>query len=109
MTPEGRVKGLVKNLLRKILAYWHCPVQNGMGAPALDFHVCIPIIVTPAMVGKRIGLYAAIETKAPGKHPTPRQVLTIKAIEAAGGKVLVIDGDPTAQVTEWLSSLQVTE
>lgn len=59
------------------------------------------------MVGKTIGVYASIETKAPGKKPTPRQELTIKAVEAAGGKVFVIDsGDGSAEVVEWLSSMK---
>lgn len=57
------------------------PVQNGMGEPALDFHVC------------HEGLYASIETKAPGKHPTPRQINTIKKVRFAKGSVFLIDSD----------------
>ena len=92
MTPEGRVKKQVKDLLRNLNAYWHCPVQNGMGSPALDFmHVQIPGF--PAI---------AIETKAPGKHPTVRQEKTIADIRRAGGTVFVIDGDLT-EITEWLT------
>jgi len=106
MTPEGKVKERVKKILRQLFAYWHMPVQNGMGSPSLDFHVCIPIIVTPGMVGKTIGVYAAIETKALGKKPTPRQELTIKAIEDAGGKVFVIDDDPTEAVVKWLLTMK---
>lgn len=91
MTPEGKVKDGVKNWLRKLQAYWHMPVQNGMGAPALDFHVCVPIVITQAMVGKTIGVYVGIETKAPGKHPTPRQLRTMREIEDAGGVALCVD------------------
>lgn len=92
ITPEGRVKASVKILLKKAGAYYHCPVQNGMGAPALDFHVCLPVKITQAMVGKTMGLYLGIETKAPGKKPTARQLLTIKEITAAHGEVAIIDG-----------------
>jgi len=94
-TPEGIVKDKVKKLLdvyreptmnsagqvfRNGL-YAHWPVQNGMGMPTLDCIVCY------------YGHYIAIETKAPGKHPTPRQQTTIKQMEDAGAIIFVIDGD----------------
>lgn len=88
-TPEGKVKNLVKQVLKKHGVYWHCPVQNGMGAPSLDFICCFQ------------GHFFAVETKAPSKKPTPRQLLTIAEIEAAGGKVFVIDGD-TTELEDWL-------
>ncbi len=92
MTPEGRVKEKVKRLLRTCDAYWHCPVQNGMGNQALDFmHVQVP--GCPAF---------AIETKAPGKEPTVRQARTIAAIRKAGGMVFVIDGD-TEELETWIA------
>jgi hypothetical protein len=99
-TPEGRVKVHVKTILKMLRAYWHMPVQNGMGQPCLDFHVCLPIVVTQDMVGMKIGVYVGIETKAPGKTPTPRQEQTAREIQAAGGKVFVIDGD-TESLQEW--------
>jgi hypothetical protein len=79
-TPESRVKEMVKRLLRREfpVVYWHMPVQNGMGAPALDFHCSVD------------GLYVAIETKAPGKHMTPRQVQTGEQITNSGGLVFTI-------------------
>lgn len=81
-TPEGRVKDKVK----KCLAQWQdiykfMPVLNGMGAPSLDFLLAVR------------GHFLAIETKAPGKKMTPRQETTAAEIRAAGGTVLVIDGD----------------
>ncbi len=100
MTPEGKVKARVKDVLKFRQAYHHMPVQNGMGAPSLDFHVCLPTIITQDMVGKRIGLYVGIETKASGKDFTPRQATTAKAIIAAGGKVFLIDGD-TQELEQW--------
>jgi hypothetical protein len=82
MTPEGRVKHLVKKMLAEFTGlHAHWPVQNGMGSPTLDCIVCCR------------GYYVAIETKAPGKHPTPRQELTIEHIKAAGGLVFVISND----------------
>lgn len=90
MTPEGKIKAAVKAVLKTYGAYWHCPVQNGMGAPSLDFICCFR------------GKYFAVETKSPGKRPTPRQEITISEIEKAGGKVFVIDGD-CSELEEWLA------
>lgn len=72
------------------------PVQNGMGAPALDFHVCLPVIITPDMVGQTIGRYVGIETKKPGGRPTPRQLLTMDEIRKAHGIAILIDGNTDA-------------
>lgn len=81
-TPEGKVKDRVKKLLKSFKCiYYHMPVQNGMGAPSLDFICCVR------------GYYLAIETKAPGKKPTPRQELTIAAITQAQGFVFVVSDD----------------
>ena len=90
-TPETKVKNKVKALLKEHGAYWHCPVQNGMGAPSLDFICCHKILVTPEMVGKTVGLYFGIETKAGNKRPTPRQETTIASIESSGGKTFVVN------------------
>jgi hypothetical protein len=90
MTPEGKVKEQIKKLLKKYGAYWHMPVQNGMGSPALDFHVC------------HRGLYLGIEAKAPGKTMTDRQVLTAKEISDAGGIVFTCDGTNLVNLELWL-------
>lgn len=89
-TPEGRVKAAVNKILIGASAYRHCPVMNGMGAPALDYHVC------------HRGIYAAIETKAPDKWPTPRQTRTMRDVVAAGGALFLIrDDDDVAQLIGW--------
>jgi hypothetical protein len=81
MTPEGRVKAKVKEILKKAGAYQHWPVQNGMGSPCLDCHGCFN------------GYYFAIECKAPGKKMTPRQEQTATEIVKARGKVFLIASD----------------
>lgn len=57
------------------------PVPSGYGVPTLDYLLCVN------------GQFLAIEAKAPGKKPTPRQLASIQEITAAGGTVIVIDGD----------------
>jgi hypothetical protein len=93
MTPEGRVKIAIDSILVSYGAYKHKPVQNGMGAPALDYHVC------------RQGIYAAIEAKAPGKTFTNRQRLIARLIIKRGGSVFLVDGADGAGMQELISWL----
>ncbi|MGL4557693.1 MAG: hypothetical protein ACRCV5_09330 [Afipia sp.] len=92
-TPEGKVKDQVKKLLKEFGCYQHWPVQSGFGAPALDCHGC------------HQGLYFAVETKAPGKKPTPRQELTAADIRAAGGRVFIVGEHFTDDYPEGLRGL----
>lgn len=89
-TPEGKVKAKVSGLLKATPAcYYFMPVQGGFGAATLDY------------LGSHMGRFFAIETKAPGKKPTSRQVQTISTLERAGAKVFVIDGD-IMELAHWL-------
>lgn len=81
MTPEGRIKAAVKRVLERYKpmdSYW--PVPGGLGASHLDW------------IGCYYGKYLSIETKAPGKKPTPRQNARIESVQRAGGIAMVIDG-----------------
>lgn len=81
-TPEGRVKARLNNRLRQLNLVWKfMPVPSGYGMQSLDYLLCVA------------GHFVAIETKAPGKRPTPRQEQTIAAIKAAGGIVFIVDDD----------------
>ena len=85
VTPENKIKKMVRDVLAEFDApntlkhFW--PVPSGFGASDLDCIACY------------FGRYIDIETKAPGKKPTPRQELTIANTKAAGGMVFVIDGE----------------
>lgn len=86
MTPEAKVKLKVNGALARLVypgttrsaVYKFMPVQNGMGAPGLDYYLCIN------------GKFVAIETKAKGKKPTPRQLGTMTDISLAGGPTFVV-------------------
>ena len=80
MTPEGKVKEKVKKILQAHGAYYHMPVQNGMGKPSLDFVCC------------HEGRFLAIETKTEKGDLTLRQKATIEEMQKAGAIVLVIRG-----------------
>lgn len=93
MTPEGKVKLQVKKVLAKHGAYWHCPVQNGMGAPSLDF------------VGCHNGRFFAVETKAGSGLMTPRQETTAAEMRAAKGTVFLVNLHTGMQELEdWLNA-----
>lgn len=92
-TPESKVKKQIRAILINAGAYYHMPVQNGMGAPTLDF------------IGCSNGRFFAVEAKAPGKQPTERQLLTIEEMTRAGATVFVIDGqqDQYEILIAWLA------
>jgi hypothetical protein len=95
-TPEGKVKDALKKVLNEWKCYYHMPVQNGMGKPTLDFVCCFR------------GNFFSVETKAPGKKMSARQLNTQREMEAAGAEVFMIDGDMT-ELEEWFASFILEE
>lgn len=97
MTPEGKVKKLVRQALAvygpALYSYW--PVPTGYGKRTLDV-LCI-----------FRGVGFAVETKAPGEKLTPKQEETAAEIQAAGGAVFVVH-DP-AEVGALVGYLQGIE
>ena len=85
-TPESREKKKVRNYLSAIGAYRFSAVQMGIGSPTLDDLCCFR------------GKFLAIEYKAEGKIPTPRQRLTMDEIRRAGG--IAIWGDSADNIIE---------
>ena len=96
-TPEAKVKQKIKKLLNKYGAYSHMPVQNGMGAPTLDYVCCIK------------GMYVSIEAKTRGKKPTPRQIKTMGQISNAGGVAIWVDEDRLESLEQLLQKLKTLE
>jgi len=93
-TPEGRVKKAVKLWLADHGIWYYAPVQMGMGVVGIpDFICCKPTLITEDMVGRTIGVFLAIETKAPGKlkEVTPNQAARLYEISMAHGVACVID------------------
>jgi len=96
---ENDVKKLVKRWFDQHAAWSFAPVSRGMGAHGIPDRLgCVPIVVTPEMVGKTIGVFAAVESKRPGRRGEKNrgcngmQVIQIGDIEAAHGAVVVCDG-----------------
>lgn len=93
VTPEGVVKRRVDQVLKQFKAYYHKPVVNGLGKPTLDY------------VGCHAGRFFGIETKAGNKGMTERQKITAAEMEAAGGKVFLInEATGTDELVAWLQT-----
>jgi len=80
MTPEGRVKKRVKDILEDLNAYYVMPVTGGYGnSGAPDFIICIA------------GLFYGIECKANGGKATALQLKNHDDIRKSGGIALIVD------------------
>lgn len=89
MTPEGKIKAIGQRMMKRYVnIYYHMPVQNGMGNPTLDFIICCN------------GHSMAVETKTAGKKATPRQELTMAAMETAGCFVFLVDSQEAWDIVE---------
>lgn len=79
MTPEGKVKKQVREVLTRLGAYYVMPVTGGYGRQgAPDFLVCYR------------GRFIGIETKAGKGKTTVLQDRNLDAIRTAGGVALVV-------------------
>lgn len=86
MTPEGKIKAMVKKALDTLGedCWRFMPVQTGYGTASLDFMLCIR------------GKFVTIETKADAKASlTPRQQGTARDIINAGGRVFRVHDQQT--------------
>lgn len=81
-TPESLTKRKINAILKKHEdgIYYYMPVPAGYGKQTVDYLGCFR------------GHFFAIEAKAPGKKPTPRQEGVLDHVRAAGGRTFEIDG-----------------
>ena len=80
MTPEGKVKKKVQQILKDRGAYYFSPVTGGFGRSGVpDIVVCFH------------GRFVGIECKAGNNQPTALQQKNLDDIEKAGGVALVIN------------------
>lgn len=107
-TPEGKVKAKVRDSLKTAQAWSFAPISMGpLGRHGIpDIIACVPVTVTEEMVGKTLGVFVAVETKAPGKlkNTTPNQRKELKQIAEAKGVAVVTDEAQT--VVDAIDSLR---
>jgi hypothetical protein len=96
MTPEGKIKASIKQVLDDYNVYYFMPVQTGFGAAGVDFHC--------AVASDDESLAFFIEAKAPGKEVTERQSQFLKdRRQQQAATTFVIDGYVTLQeLIDWL-------
>jgi hypothetical protein len=85
-TPESCEKDDICKYLVSQAAWFYRPYMAGFGKSGVpDIVACVPMTITPAMVGMRIGVFVATEVKREGKAPTKLQETRMKEIREAGG------------------------
>jgi len=107
-TPEGRVKDRIKKWIKQEYPdAWHfLPVSRGYGIHVIpDFICCMPIKITPAMVGMTIGAFVGIEAKTATGVVSKHQSQRLQEILNASGEAIVVRG-PTSIVDEQLDALK---
>jgi hypothetical protein len=112
---EDHVKALVKEWFEARDAWSYAPIQNGLGEHGIPDRVgCVPVVVTPEMVGKRIGLFVSVECKKPGRRSEPsrgmskHQELVMDAVRAAHGISEVVDGENDLASIDWELNMLIT-
>ena len=102
---ENDVKKLVKKVFDDALAWSYAPIQNGMGVHGIPDRVgCVPVRITPEMVGSVVGLFVAVEAKRPGRRgeknagATGQQIDQMTGIIDAGGIAMLADGQDDADL-----------
>lgn len=99
LVSENDVKAVVKKWYEGMQAWSYAPVQSGLGVHGIADRVgVIPVTITPAMVGKKVGILVAVESKRPGRRGEPRRGMSqhqydhMVDIKAAGGFSICCDG-----------------
>ena len=98
-TTENAVKDLVRQWCDAKSAFHFAVVQSGLGVHGIhDRLIALPLTVTQAMVGKKIALFASVESKRPGRRGekdrgmSKHQVLFWEGVTGAGGLSICCDG-----------------
>jgi Holliday junction resolvase len=95
MTPEGKVKKQVTDLLKKVNAYYFFPATGGYGRSGV-----------PDIVACYRGRFIAIECKAGKGEPTALQTRELFRVRGEGGIALVIRESTVFKVQELLESIR---
>ena len=87
MTPEGKVKRKVVEVLKKHDVWYFFPANNGFGKSGI-----------PDIIAIVDGHFVGVEVKSATGKPTELQKICGKQIEKAGGTRMVVSDDVTLEV-----------
>jgi hypothetical protein len=96
MTPEGKVKKSVKDILKARGVWYYMPVSFGMGRAGIPDFLCL-----------HRGKFFAIETKAGKNPPTKLQERVIATLRQHGASVLVVNEENVADITALLDYVEL--
>lgn len=89
MTPEGKVKKRVTEVLKKHKVWYFSPANNGFGKSGI-----------PDIIAIVDGHFLGVEVKSATGKPTELQKICGKQIEDAGGTWLLVSDDATLEVLD---------
>lgn len=89
LTPEGKVKRKVVEVLKKHELWYFFPANNGFGKSGI-----------PDIIAIVDGHFVGIEVKSATGKPTELQKICGRQIEEAGGTWLVVSNDVTLEVLD---------
>lgn len=99
ITTENHVKDITRQWFDQREAFHFAVVQNGLGVHGIhDRIAAVPVVVTPEMVGKTVGLFVSVECKKPGRRGehnrgmSAHQVMFLEGVRKAGGLSKCVDG-----------------
>lgn len=109
-TPEGRVKDAIRKAFKEYHpdAFTFLPAAGVMGSNGIpDFICCVPLEITPDMVGQTVGIFAGVEAKTMrGKVSDLQRDKLNKIAEAAGVACLVWSSDEApAKISNLLNTI----
>lgn len=96
MTPEGRVKKLIQEALKKYNILNAAKAGTDEAKSAVGWYTMPKpwgVKGIPDFQGHYKGIFWAIEAKAPGEEPSGFQLLQIDTIKQTGGAAFIVDGE----------------
>lgn len=99
MKIERDVKEQMKLVFKQMKAWWFMYVPVGYGKSGVpDFIACVPVTITPDMVGKTYGFFFAPEAKFGREKPSEMQKVQMSLIAEAKGVSFVVNEKTVAEM-----------
>ena len=96
MTPEGKVKAMVKQALRQYKIVNAAKAGTEEAKDAVGWYTMPTprgVKGIPNIIGHYYGRFFSIEAKAPGKEPSGFQLLQNDTIKHTGAAAFIVDGE----------------
>lgn len=106
MKVERDVKDRMKEIFDKMKIWWFMYIPVGYGKSGIpDFICCVPVKITPDMVGKTYGFFFAPEAKFDSNEPSDLQGVQMHQIKQAKGATCIINKDNVEKLPQIIKEL----